>query len=228
MVGVPLLVPGPLGRLHDREPGIGKPGSDQPHARVMIVVAVGPVPDDLAPPPPEDPGCGPPGCRHAPDPRGQAPPSGTASPPAQGPAEALQDRWPILGGTNSVWIRGDEWSVCSPASTTLRRPGHTWQGRRPLRRPPAGLRRACRPLGPAGRARHPDARRARIRELIQSSTVVLLASLTSLYQTGQDGEQTTTSSGAAHCVPRSATAGSISASLTPKDIPRPCLNNKQN
>jgi hypothetical protein len=37
-----------LGLLFDREPGIGQPGSDLLQARIVMMAAVGPVPDDLA------------------------------------------------------------------------------------------------------------------------------------------------------------------------------------
>jgi hypothetical protein len=47
LVGVPLLVPGALGLFLNVEPGTGEPGADLPHARVVMVVAVGPIPDDL-------------------------------------------------------------------------------------------------------------------------------------------------------------------------------------
>src|SRR4029450_2776904 len=48
IVGVPLIVPGSLGLLLDGEPGVGEPCSDLLDARVVMVVAVGLVPDDLA------------------------------------------------------------------------------------------------------------------------------------------------------------------------------------
>jgi hypothetical protein len=95
VVGVPLVVPGSLGLLLDREPGV-EPGSDLLHARVVMVVAVGLVPDDLAvhhrkPRP---------ACRLVSGThlilagkldRQVQPASG-----AQRPVKALQDRWPIL------------------------------------------------------------------------------------------------------------------------------------
>src|SRR4029453_10774235 len=48
VVGVPLLVPGALCLLFNGEAGPAEPRPDLPHARVVVVVAVGLLPDDLA------------------------------------------------------------------------------------------------------------------------------------------------------------------------------------
>src|SRR5512132_1973857 len=66
VIGIPLLVPRALGLLIDAEPGTGDPRSDLPHARVVMVVAVGAPPRRPRPPPPEDLAGGPPGWPPAP------------------------------------------------------------------------------------------------------------------------------------------------------------------
>ena len=97
VIGVPLIVPGSLGLLLDGEPGIGEPCSDLRHAWVVMVVAVGLVPDDLAVHHRKTSLAGRlGGCPH-PIVGGELDRQIQPALWAQGLVEALQNRWPILG-----------------------------------------------------------------------------------------------------------------------------------